>query len=507
MASGNLSPRQKMINMMYLVLTALLALNVSSEVLNAFYQVMVKQEKANDNIVTQNDLVHLALNKAFEDNEKKVGPWRDMAREVKIESDSVFNLIEDMKMEIFTLSGGPDEDDPHKPNKMDDRETCSNYFLNQGNAERLKSALENHREFLKTKSDTSFISTLDERFQYNSIVSEGVKKSWGEHSFKDVPLIAVMTYLTALQSDVRTSENIILRWIQAQPNADDIKVTGVKPVVIPKSTFVTQGDNYEAQVLLAAYDETQDPIFIVNGQEISSEDISKGVANISFKASGSGTKKWNGEIRLVTNGETKVYPIEEQSYNVAPPSAVISPTKMMVLYRGVKNPLDISVPGVDPANLVVSGSGVRKVSGNSYEADVSKVSGSTMKISVSVRDGNGSTRSMGSQEFRIKKLPKAEGNLDGTTSGRISKKRLKAGTVKLSFPDDFNFELSASVRSFRISIPGFGTFPCKGNKLSPAARKSLQRAASGSMIVITDIIGKTSSGLPVKGTDFALELP
>jgi gliding motility-associated protein GldM len=505
MASGNLSPRQKMINMMYLVLTALLALNVSSEVLNAFYQVMVKQEKANENIVTQNDLVHIALNKAFEDNEKKVGPWRDMAREVKLESDSVFNLIENMKMEIFTLSGGPDEDDPHKPNKMDDRETCSNYFLNQGNADKLKAALENHREFLKTKSDTSFVSTLDERFQYNSIVSDGVKKSWGEHSFKDVPLIAVMTYLTALQSDVRTSENIILRWIQAQPNADDIKVTGVKPVVIPKSTFVTQGDNYEAQVLLAAYDETQDPTFIINGQEISSEDISKGVANISFPASGSGTKKWNGEIRLVTNGETKVYPIEEQFYNVAPPSAVISPTELMVLYFGLDNPLEVSVPGVDPADLIVRGTGVTR-SGSGYKVKIpDSYKSDELTISVSVRDADGSTRSMGSKKFRVFGVPDATGGVNGRNGELMSKNKLKNGTITATYKY-FPYRLTATVTSFEIVIPGVGPIKCRGNKLSSTAKGALQRVRSGSTITIRKIQGKTSQGNRIQVSDCSVDI-
>ncbi|MGD1981424.1 MAG: gliding motility protein GldM [Flavobacteriales bacterium] len=505
MASGNLSPRQKMINMMYLVLTALLALNVSSEVLNAFYQVMVKQEKANENIVTQNDLVHVALNKAFEDNEKKVGPWRDMAQEVKLESDSVFNLIENMKMEIFTLSGGPDEDDPHKPNKMDDRETCSNYFLNQGNADKLKSTLENHREFLKTKSDTSFVSTLDERFQYNSIVSDGVKKSWGEHSFKDVPLIAVMTYLTALQSDVRTSENIILRWIQAQPNADDIKVTGVKPVVIPKSTFVTQGDKYEAQVLLAAYDETQDPTFIINGQQISAEDISKGVANISFPASGSGTKKWNGEIRLVTNGETKVYPIEEQTYNVAPPSAVISPTELMVLYYGLENPLEISVPGVDPSNIIVKGTGVKR-SGSGYKVNIpSSYKGETLTISVSVRNEDGSTRSMGSKKFRVFGVPAAEGGVNGKSNILMSKGKLANAKITASYKY-FPYNITASVTSFEIVIPGVGPIKCRGNKLNSTAKGALKRTRSGSTITIRRIQGKTSQGGRIQVSDCSVDI-
>ncbi len=101
-----------------------------------------------------------------------------------------------------------------------------------------------------------------------------------------------------MQSDIRTSEANVIDHLYTNINARDIKVTGVMPIVIPKSTFVTQGDKYEAQVLLAAFDDTQDPTFVINGQEINAEDIVNGVANISFPATGNGTKTWNGEIRL-----------------------------------------------------------------------------------------------------------------------------------------------------------------------------------------------------------------
>jgi len=148
MAGGNLSPRQKMINMMYLVLTALLALNVSREVMDAFYEVMLGQKASIETVENQNDFIYAAFQSAANDNEAKAGPWRDKALQVKAESDKLFNMIEDMKEELVVRSGGADEENPGKPKKMDDREVAPNYFLIEQNGPKLKNAMAAYRDFL-----------------------------------------------------------------------------------------------------------------------------------------------------------------------------------------------------------------------------------------------------------------------------------------------------------------------------------------------------------------------
>ncbi|MGB1090408.1 MAG: hypothetical protein ACPGYN_06660, partial [Schleiferiaceae bacterium] len=318
MASGNLSPRQKMINMMYLVLTALLALNVSREVMDAFYEVMLGQQASIETVENQNSSLYSAFNSAANDNEAKAGPWRDKAVQVKQKADNLYNMIEDMKDELVLRSGGEDEEVPGKPKKMDDREVSPNYFLIEQNGPKLKSAMADFRDFLKQESqgNASLQDALDHTFDLSDHMHDGAKITWEAAKFEHYPLISVMTFLTGMQSDIRTSEANVIDHLYTNINARDIKVTGVMPIVIPKSTFVTQGDKYEAQVLLAAFDDTQDPTFVINGQEIDAEDIVNGVANISFPATGNGTKTWNGEIRLLTNGEVKTFAIGEQTYNV-----------------------------------------------------------------------------------------------------------------------------------------------------------------------------------------------
>ena len=494
MAGGNLSPRQKMINMMYLVLTALLALNVSREVMDAFYEVMIGQEASIETIEDQNASLYAAFKRAADENEVKAGPWRDKALAVKAKSDNLYNSIETMKAELIERGGGEDEEVPGKPKKMDDREAAANYFLVEQHGSELKAAMADFRDYLVTEADEnqSLVSALKNSFDLSDRMEDGAAESWEQSKFEQYPLISVMTFLTSMQSDIRTAEANVIGFLHENIDASDIKVTGVRAVVMPKSKFVTQGDEYEAEIFLAAFDDTKDPEFLINGEVLDPESVSGGVARIKFPATRTGTIEWNGKILLEANGETKEYEISE-SYNVAPPSVVISPTKMNVLYRGVDNPLEISVPGVDPANIVVNGRGVKK-SGQNYTADVTRNSGGTMQISVGVRDAEGKVKSMGKKTFRVKNLPDANGTILGFSEGVRSGSFIKNNTINAEFKD-FDFELDLKVLSFEIVIPPYAPIPCRGNRLTSDAKSALDKAKPGVSVVIRNIKATTAKGL------------
>ena len=506
MAGGKLTPRQKMINMMYLVLTALLALNVSREVMDAFYEVMVSQEASIETVEKQNSSIYTAFEAAAAENPVKAGPWRDKANDVKSRSAALYQQIEDLKRGVIEASGGADEEsgDPNKPQKMDDLEASPNYFLIQGNGAKLKAALADYREFMKTEAEGNdlLMNSIEGTFDLSDHKHDGTTISWEQHKFEHFPLISVLTFLTKMQSDVRTSEANVIDYLQKNITASDLKFTGVRTVVMPKSTFVTKGDEYEADVFLAAFDDTQNPTVTINGQELSEEDIVGGVAKVRFPANRVGETTWNGEIKLVQNGEEKVFPVEG-SFNVAPPSVVISPTKMNVLYRGVDNPLEISVPGVDPSNLIVSGTGVKK-SGNGYIADVTRNKGGELKISVSVRDGD-KTSNMGSKLFRVKNLPDASGSIFGKTEGLMSANLIKKAKVEAKF-NNFDFELPLTVTSFQIIVPPFAPIDCKGSTLNSNARAALDKAKPGTPVIIRNIRAKTGKGIKPKVAPITIDL-
>ena len=506
MAGGKLTPRQKMINMMYLVLTALLALNVSREVMDAFYEVMVSQEASIETVEKQNSSIYTAFEAAAAENPVKAGPWRDKANDVKSRSAALYQQIEDLKRGVIEASGGADEEsgDPNKPSKMDDLEASPNYFLIQGNGAKLKAALADYREFMKTEAEGNdlLMNSLEGTFDLSDHKHDGTTISWEQHKFEHFPLISVLTFLTKMQSDVRTSEANVIDYLQKNITASDLKFTGVRTVVMPKSTFVTKGGEYEADVFLAAFDDTQNPTVTINGQELSEEDIVGGVAKVRFPANRVGETTWNGEIKLVQNGEEKVFPVEG-AFNVAPPSVVISPTKMNVLYRGVDNPLEISVPGVDPSNLIVSGTGVKK-SGNGYIADVTRNKGGELKISVSVRDGD-KTSNMGSKLFRVKNLPDASGSIFGKTEGLMSANLIKKAKVEAKF-NNFDFELPLTVTSFQIIVPPFAPIDCKGSTLNSNARAALDKAKPGTPVIIRNIRAKTGKGIKPKVAPITIDL-
>ncbi len=506
MAGGKLTPRQKMINMMYLVLTALLALNVSREVMDAFYEVMVSQEASIETVEKQNSSIYTAFEAAAAENPVKAGPWRDKANDVKSRSAALYQQIEDLKKGVIEASGGADEEsgDPNKPSKMDDLESSPNYFLIQGNGAKLKAALADYREFMKSEAEGNdlLINSIDGTFDLSDHTHDGTTISWEQHKFEHFPLISVLTFLTKMQSDVRTSEANVIDYLQKNITASDLKFTGVRTVVMPKSTFVTQGGEYEADVFLAAFDDTQDPTVTINGQELAAEDIVGGVAKVRFPANRVGETTWNGEIKLVQNGEEKVFPVEG-AFNVAPPSVVISPTKMNVLYRGVDNPLEISVPGVDPSNLIVSGAGVKKTS-KGYIADVTRNKGGELKISVSVKDGD-KTTNMGSKLFRVKNLPDASGSIFGKTDGLMSANLIKKAKVEAKF-NNFDFELPLKVTSFQIIVPPFAPIDCKGNTLSSNARAALDKAKPGTPVIIRNIRATTGKGIKPKVAPITIDL-
>ena len=506
MAGGKLTPRQKMINMMYLVLTALLALNVSREVMDAFYEVMISQEASIETVEKQNSSIYTAFEAAAAENPVKAGPWRDKANDVKSRSAALYQQIEDLKRGVIEASGGADEEsgDPNKPQKMDDLEAAPNYFLIQGNGAKLKAALADYREFMKTEAEGNdlLINSIEGTFDLSDHKHDGTTISWEQHKFEHFPLISVLTFLTKMQSDVRTSEANVIDYLQNNITASDLKFTGVRTVVMPKSTFVTKGGEYEADVFLAAFDETQNPTVIINGEALEEEDIIGGVAKVRFPANRVGETTWNGEIKLVQNGEEKVFPVEG-SFNVAPPSVVISPTKMNVLYRGVDNPLEISVPGVDPSNLIVSGTGVKK-SGNGYIADVTRNRGGELKISVSVRDGD-KTSNMGSKVFRVKNLPDAAGSIFGKTDGLMSANLIKKAKVEAKF-NNFDFELPLRVTAFQIIVPPFAPIDCKGNTLSSNARAALDKAKPGTPVIIRNIRATTAKGIKPKVAPITIDL-
>jgi gliding motility-associated protein GldM len=493
MAGGKLSPRQKMINMMYLVLTALLALNVSREILDAIERLDQGLHKTILTVDSKNQAIYSAFEVAAAENPTKAGPWRDKALQVKEQADAIFDYVETLKVEVIDAAGGRNE--KNKLVKADNTSIAQNWLVSpvetggKGKGRELKSRIGDFRAFLTGMTiDNEFLTSLINTSlstEKEKIESSDLPVDWEVAKFGEFPLAAVVAFLTEIQGNIRTSESQTIEYLQFNIGKSDLKFTDVEAITLPRATYVTQGDVFEARVMLAAYDATQQPDVFVNGKPVAKEDIVNGMANIRIPATSVGEQKWGGVIKIRQNNEDKEFNFEG-IYTVAPPSVVISPTAMNVLYRGVDNPLEVSVPGVDPSRVTASGPGLKKV-GNIYVADVTSVSGLETTINVTVADSDGKgTKAAGSKNFRIKGLPSPTGKVFNRPGGTFSAGAISNAEIQAAY-DDFPFDLALSVTAFEVKIDGVPPIQVKGNRMDQNTRERIQRLKPGSTVTIRNI--------------------
>lgn len=491
MASGKLSPRQKMINMMYLVLTAMLALNVSQDILKVLHRLNSGMEQTVETVHRGTETLYTALDNATADNPRAV-EFNDRAKQVRVETAKIFDMFSDAKATLIEETGGrlPEND---RLKGASNRDYAENYLLNakaiggQGVGKALKETLASYKKFMKVQADgdEEIIHALETTFDLRDVTEDGTRETWERFTFGELPLAGIIPFMTDYQSRVRRMEAKIVEHLYSNVDAKTIRFDAARAVVVPKSNFVTQGDFFEADIFLAAFDQKRDPLF----EGIGMDSVSLGVGYFRKMASGIGEQTFSGTMSL-PGSDTK-YPISF-SYTVAPPTVVISPTKMNVLYRNVDNPLEVSVPGVAPKNLVVTGPGVNGSNGK-YMADVTKIKGKLLTISVSVRQANGKLRSAGKKEFRIKGLPQAMGSVYKKTEGVMSASLFSKAKVEAEYRD-FPFDLALTVVSFELKLEGQAPIQIRGNRIEKKYRERITRLRPGSTVIIRKIKARTPKG-------------
>jgi gliding motility-associated protein GldM len=299
MASGTISPRQKMINMMYLVLTAMLALNVSKDILRVLAKLDLGMNATVTTVERGTATLYEGIRAQVSENPRAV-PINERAKQVKSQSDEVFALLASTKEEMITLTGGLDKEGRYKG--ADNRDVPENYLLNdksiggQGKAKEIKETLSAFRTFLEGQSDgdATMKRIIDETFTFEDEVVEGKKMSWERATFAELPLAGVIPFLTDLQSRVRRMEAKTIEHLYGQIDANTLKFDNVRAVVMPRSTYVTQGDYLEADVFLAAYDKGRNPEF----SGVTPQSIEDGVGKIRIQGSGNGQKTLKGSMSV-----------------------------------------------------------------------------------------------------------------------------------------------------------------------------------------------------------------
>ncbi|MDE7179932.1 MAG: gliding motility protein GldM [Muribaculaceae bacterium] len=512
MAGGNnvarMSPRQRMINLMYIVLTAMLALNVSSDVLNGFSQVQEGIQRTNLNMTARNDVQFRVLEEIYARNPEKAGEWYARGKALRERSASLYNQIETLKVAIAKAADGPEGDYSNIINN-DDLEAASVTMLNPATnrGTKLRTDVDAYRDYL-----TTLVSDSAKRVAVAEILSTKVAApkgavgsvSWEQKMFENMPAIAAVTMLTKLQNDIRQAESEVLSNLITNVDIGDVRVNKMAAYVIPNSNMVMRGGKYSANIVLAAIDTTSRPAIYINGARLSNPD-----GLYEFVPGGIGSHDYSGYIEVPRgDGSISKYPFTS-SYTVIEPMATISPTMMNVLYAGIDNPISISVPGV-PMNAVQASisSGSLARNGDLWVARVSNV-GSEAVISVTAQL-DGRSMNVGSMTFRVRKLPDptvylpvrdGSGNVTHYKGApkRISKAALMSADGLGAAIDDDILNVNYTVVSFKTvfydqmgnAIPEVSD----GSRFSARQKEQFKRLKPGRSFFISDVKAKGPDGI------------
>lgn len=397
------SPRQKMINLMYVILMALLALNVSSEVLNGFSIVEESLNRTTGNSTRQNLAIYDDFAQQMKANPQKVKEWYEKAQQVRQMSDSLFNLADELKRAIVVEADGRDGDVADIQNK-EDLEAANQVMLSPGTGRGglLFDAINSYRQrMLRMVTDEKqrqlIADNLTTEIPKNA---QSMGKNWQEYMFESMPAAAAVTLLSKLQSDVRYAEGEVLHTLVSNIDVKDIRVNLLDAFVIPESKTVVRGDRFSARIVMAAVDTTQVPDIYIGNQKV---DLTNGIYETLCNRTGDFTLA--GYMETVNGNGDHIRREFSQQYTVVDPSATVSADLMNMLYAGYNNPISISVPGVPLSKVqaTMTNGALQSVAPGKYIARPAKV-GQDATITV-ISTNTGRPQQMGQYTFRVRKLP------------------------------------------------------------------------------------------------------
>jgi gliding motility-associated protein GldM len=485
-----LSPRQKMINLMYVVLMAMLALNVSSDVLQGFSLVDQMLNRKVESASSGNKLLLADIQEAMNNNPEATKEWYDKAKQVQKASDELYDYLENLKIEIVKEADGEDSD-IHNINSKENLEAGTYVMVAQKKGEQLYTKINEYRHMIQKmildpQKRENVLKNLSTDIPGKTNTSA---PKWASYHFEHIPVAADIVLLSKFQDDVRYAEEEALHGFLANTNINelDLRVNDVRAYVIPNSRTINQGEKYSAQVVVAAVDTTQNPEVYVNNTLLES-----GNGKFETIANTPGEHTFSGYVLLRKRDGSVIRRNFFQTYNViamkgekpnekpaekpkeepkkggddeeakkakakAPAPkigfATVSATLMNVLYAGFENPISISVGGASSVTATMTGGTFTDLGNGKYTAVPSTV-GQDVTISVTASVG-GHTEHIGDFPFRVRKLPDPTpyiqtGADDHFKGGRITKQALLAQSGIKAAIDDGLLNIPFSVTGFKM---------------------------------------------------------
>ncbi len=495
MAGGKQSPRQKMVNLMYLIFIAMLALNMSKEVLAAFGLMNEKMETSNEK-TTESNLAFLGSleTKASEDT-KKYGELYEKAQKIKTLSQDYYDYLEGLKKGMMK-----DVEDPKDYAVMDKSNFLDQKFfqgenLSKDGKEFLK-RINDYRTQVAAMAPAAVKEAVEARFQTgdaNGKVEkrDGTKQNWLNYHYEGFPLVASLTKLTALQQDIKTTEEDALKSMLAGNLTDQVSLKNFATSLQAAKSAFYSGDKYDGKIIISKTDNSSTPVraeLTLDGRKLAEGKdyvLEAGGVKMLIGAGNPGDHTIAGQIFFKQDGEEIPVEVKNSFATISKPNAaLIAADKMNVVYRGVANPMSISIPGIPNNKVSASAPGLKKVSGSKYVMNPGK--GRTVKIMASgtLPDGQ---RISTPATFRIKDIPRPSGSIRGESgSAKMPRKNLEIATVG-ALLEDFDFDLNLKVGGFKFKVPGQPTVSVRGSRLDARAKSALKRAKRGDAVQIFDI--------------------
>ena len=518
MAAAN-SPRQRMINLMYLVFIAMMALNMGKEVLSAFGLMNEKLQTANERYQLTNEAAFAELERKEQEKPEDYKEALEKARQVRELSNEYYAYLSSLKEEVMSqASNKTDYQVMDKSDFLDEK-----FFKTDGlkpEGQKFLDEINKYRTQLVSllgAKDEALKKIIEERFstgENNKVKNrEGNTVGWVQYNYEGFPYIAAVTKFSQLQSDVRQTEQDFYKAMLGEKMKEELSMKHYTTLLEQSRGAYYANQQFDGAIVLGRKDNSTKPKRVeltLDGRKLSESEVEvvEGKIKLKVNTGNVGEHKIAGTLYYEQDGqETPVEVAQSFTTIPRPNEAVISADKMNVVYRGVVNPMTISMPGVPDNQVTASAPGLSRKSGPNY---IMKPNAGSAEVTINVTGTIEGQKFSSSKKFRIKDIPKPEGAILRTTGAvKLAKANILAGELSVAF-NDFDFDLSTRVNSFRILVPGQPSVVVQGNRVSAsgAAAAAVNRAKRGDIIQISEIRYSVSgySGTPKPATPISIEV-
>lgn len=501
MAGGKASARQKMINLMYLVFISMLAMNMDKKVLSSFGNSMEKLTASNEKVGAANGKVLEGLAEKSVEQKTKYEAKYHKAIDINAVSNQYFSYLEGVKSELLETV---EEEKRGDYESMDSENAGDEYFFIQDNLLSEKGQvfldkLNEYRGALQTKlkdvAEEDLLLQIDKRFATEDELAGGSKKKmipFMNARYERFPLITTLKNITQVQADIRTTESDVYNHMFSGALKSAANLNTYVGIVALDKTAYFSGEQVTGKIVMGKFDKT----FTADYNSNVGGKMESGQVDLSFRAGNPGSHPIKGKFTFKQkDGESIDVPFSSEYTVITEPSeAVISADKMNVVYRGLPNPISISVPGVGAKNVQATAPGLDNKGGGKYM--MKPESGKEVTINVSAKLSSGKTINS-QKKFRIMNIPAPLGALRGSQTGTINmpKASLEKARVSVILPD-FVYDLKFNVTSFKVKVPGQGTVKVQGTSMNSKAKAAIKKARRGDMVSIFDIESTITGGGP-----------